>query len=31
IYLPGCPPSATRIQTVLEALLRGEKPRLIAE
>ncbi|KOP26710.1 oxidoreductase [Hapalosiphon sp. MRB220] len=28
IYLPGCPPSATRIQTVLEALLRGEKPQL---
>ncbi|BAY11698.1 oxidoreductase [Calothrix sp. NIES-2098] len=28
IYLPGCPPSATRIRTVLESLLRGEKPEL---
>jgi len=28
IYLPGCPPSATRIRTVLEALLQGEKPHL---
>lgn len=27
IYLPGCPPSATRIRTVLESLLRGEKPQ----
>ncbi len=28
IYLPGCPPSATRIRAVLESLLRGEKPLL---
>jgi NAD-reducing hydrogenase small subunit len=28
IYLPGCPPSATRIRAVLESLLRGEKPQL---
>ncbi|AFY47602.1 coenzyme F420-reducing hydrogenase, gamma subunit [Nostoc sp. PCC 7524] len=28
IYLPGCPPSATRIRAVLEPLLRGEKPHL---
>lgn len=28
IYLPGCPPSATRIKTLLESLLRGEKPQL---
>ena len=28
LYLPGCPPSARRIRTCLEALLRGERPRL---
>lgn len=28
VYLPGCPPSAARIRTCLEALLRGERPRL---
>ncbi|WP_224086908.1 oxidoreductase [Nostoc sp. MS1] len=28
IYLPGCPPSATRIRAVLEPLLRGEIPHL---
>jgi NAD-reducing hydrogenase small subunit len=28
VYLPGCPPSAAAIRTVLEALLRGEQPRL---
>ncbi|BAT55219.1 NADH ubiquinone oxidoreductase, 20 kDa subunit [Nostoc sp. NIES-3756] len=28
IYLPGCPPSATRIRAVLEPLLRGETPHL---
>jgi NAD-reducing hydrogenase small subunit len=28
IYLPGCPPSATRIKEALEPLLRGEKPLL---
>lgn len=28
IYLPGCPPSATRIKAVLEPLLRGEKPQM---
>ncbi|MBR8833380.1 MAG: oxidoreductase [Stigonema ocellatum SAG 48.90 = DSM 106950] len=28
VYLPGCPPSATRIKAVLEALLQGEKPQL---
>jgi NAD-reducing hydrogenase small subunit len=27
-YLPGCPPPAPRIRHVLEALLRGEMPRL---
>lgn len=27
-YLPGCPPSAKRIQTVLESLLNGERPTL---
>lgn len=26
VYLPGCPPDATRIRAVLEALLRGEMP-----
>jgi len=25
-FLPGCPPSAERIRTFLEALLRGEAP-----
>ncbi|MER3494424.1 MAG: oxidoreductase [Mastigocladus sp. ERB_26_2] len=28
IYLPGCPPSATRIKAVLEPLLQGETPQL---
>ena len=28
IYLPGCPPSATRIRAALEPLLKGEKPQL---
>jgi NAD-reducing hydrogenase small subunit len=28
IYLPGCPPSATQIRSVLESLLRGEKLQL---
>lgn len=28
VYLPGCPPPADRIRACLEALLRGEKPRL---
>ncbi|WP_414542687.1 oxidoreductase [Nostoc sp. CCY0012] len=28
IYLPGCPPSATRIKAALEPLLKGEMPRL---
>jgi NAD-reducing hydrogenase small subunit len=26
VFLPGCPPSADRIRTALEALLQGEKP-----
>ncbi len=26
LFVPGCPPSADRIQRVLEALLKGEKP-----
>ena len=28
VWLPGCPPSPARISAVLEALLRGERPRL---
>lgn len=28
VYLPGCPPPAPRIRTVLEQLLAGESPRL---
>ncbi|HIK15313.1 MAG TPA: oxidoreductase [Leptolyngbyaceae cyanobacterium M33_DOE_097] len=28
VYLPGCPPPADRIRTVLESLLQGETPRL---
>lgn len=28
VYLPGCPPSATRIKTVLKVLLQGETPVL---
>ncbi|MEB3362611.1 MAG: oxidoreductase [Synechococcaceae cyanobacterium] len=28
VYLPGCPPSAQRIQLCLEPLLRGEMPKL---
>lgn len=28
IYMPGCPPSAERIQATLEPLLKGEKPRM---
>ncbi len=26
IYMPGCPPSASRIKATLEPLLKGEKP-----
>jgi NAD-reducing hydrogenase small subunit len=29
VYLPGCPPSAPRIQACLEPLLRGELPQLV--
>jgi NAD-reducing hydrogenase small subunit len=29
IYLPGCPPSATRIRATLEPLLRGETPPMV--
>jgi NAD-reducing hydrogenase small subunit len=28
VYLPGCPPPADRIRAVVEALVRGEEPRL---
>jgi NAD-reducing hydrogenase small subunit len=28
LWLPGCPPPAARIRAVLEALVRGELPRL---
>ena len=28
LYLPGCPPDATRIRACLEPLLRGELPRM---
>jgi NAD-reducing hydrogenase small subunit len=28
IYMPGCPPSAERIQATLEPLLKGEKPHM---
>jgi NAD-reducing hydrogenase small subunit len=28
IYMPGCPPSAERIQATIEPLLKGEKPRM---
>ena len=28
LYLPGCPPSAERIRSALEPLLRGELPRM---
>lgn len=31
VYLPGCPPAAAAIRTVLEALLRGERPCLAPE
>ena len=31
VYLPGCPPAAAAIRTVLEALLRGEQPHLAPE
>ena len=31
VYLPGCPPAAAAIRTVLEALLRGDRPRLAPE
>lgn len=31
VYLPGCPPAAAAIRTVLEELLRGERPRLAPE
>lgn len=30
-YLPGCPPDPQRIWTVVEALLRGEMPKLAAD
>ncbi len=30
-FLPGCPPSAERIRTAVEALLRGESPELAPE
>jgi NAD-reducing hydrogenase small subunit len=30
-YLPGCPPPASRIKFVLEALLKGEKPVLTGD
>jgi NAD-reducing hydrogenase small subunit len=30
-YLPGCPPPAGRIRAVVEALLKGEAPRLEAD
>lgn len=29
LYLPGCPPSADRIRSALERLLRGEIPQLL--
>ena len=29
IYLPGCPPAATRIRAALEPLLQGQKPVLV--
>ncbi|MDM3844685.1 MAG: oxidoreductase [Aphanizomenon gracile PMC638.10] len=29
IYLPGCPPSATRIRAALEPLLKGENPQIV--
>ncbi|MTJ08078.1 MULTISPECIES: oxidoreductase [unclassified Anabaena] len=28
IYLPGCPPSASRIRAAIEPLLKGEKPEI---
>ena len=28
IFMPGCPPSADRIQATLEPLLKGEKPKM---
>lgn len=28
IFMPGCPPSADRIKATLEALLKGEMPRM---
>lgn len=28
IFLPGCPPSASRIKAAIEPLLRGEKPKM---
>jgi NAD-reducing hydrogenase small subunit len=30
-YLPGCPPPAAHIRTVLEALLAGRQPHLEAD
>jgi NAD-reducing hydrogenase small subunit len=27
-YLPGCPPSAKEIRTVLEAFIAGQEPKL---
>ena len=31
VYLPGCPPPASRIRAVLEALIEGKMPRLEGE
>jgi NAD-reducing hydrogenase small subunit len=28
IYLPGCPPSASRIRAAIEPLLKGENPEI---
>ena len=28
VFLPGCPPDAPRIRATLEALVKGEKPRM---
>jgi NAD-reducing hydrogenase small subunit len=30
-YLPGCPPSAARIQVALESIIKGELPKLAGE
>lgn len=31
VYIPGCPPPASRIRTVLEAILDGKPPHLVGE